>query len=91
MASTPRARAANVDRIRVAEEAADALRQALAAHDVTFPSLRLDLVTCAMTEPNPLLDLGRCNVETALRLAAALRATTPPTHGRADGRPVVAG
>lgn len=61
-------------RIDTAENAANDLRDALAAHGITLPSLRVDPVTCARDEPNPLIELGCCNVETVRHLTAALRA-----------------
>ncbi|MEU2389415.1 hypothetical protein [Streptomyces sp. NPDC007369] len=52
-----------------------ALRAALAAHGITLPSLDLHLPSYASTyETPPLIALGNCNVGTANRLAAALRA-----------------
>ncbi|MDI3388157.1 hypothetical protein QIS99_18395 [Streptomyces sp. B-S-A8] len=62
------------DRIREAESARDALRAALAAVGVKLPSLCLDQVSCAREHPYPLIELGRCDVTTARRLAAALGA-----------------
>ncbi len=41
---------------------------------VVLPSLGLDLVTVAGDVPCPLVELGRCNLDTAERLAAALEA-----------------
>ncbi|MDT0441945.1 hypothetical protein [Streptomyces johnsoniae] len=49
-----------------AESAAHELREALAGSGITLPSLGIDPLY-------PLVELGRCNAETALRLAAALR------------------
>lgn len=37
-----------------------------------LPSLRIDPVSCAGDEPAPLVDLGRCNIDTALRLCEVL-------------------
>ncbi|MDX2623133.1 hypothetical protein ABZ516_08250 [Streptomyces sp. NPDC019826] len=39
-----------------------------------LPSLRIDPVSCAGNEPAPLVDLGRCSIETALRLSVQLEA-----------------
>ncbi|MFE7331035.1 hypothetical protein ACFU8W_40175 [Streptomyces sp. NPDC057565] len=46
------------------------LRQELKGVGLTLPSLRVDPVSCAGNEPAPLVDLGRCTVDTALRLSA---------------------
>ncbi len=48
------------------ESAAHELREALAGSGITLPSLGIDPLY-------PLVELGRCNVDTARRLAAALR------------------
>ncbi|UGY92379.1 hypothetical protein [Streptomyces gobiensis] len=63
-----------IAKIRNAEEVADELRNALAKVGITLPSLRIDPVTCAREEPMPLVDLGCCNLDTARRLTAAIRA-----------------
>lgn len=44
----------------------DRLREALEANDITLPSLGRDPQV-------PLISLGRCNADTARKLAAALR------------------
>jgi hypothetical protein len=53
----------------------DELRDALAVHGITLPSLRVDLPSFAGTYPPPagLVALGNCNTATARRLTAALR------------------
>ncbi|MDK0519998.1 hypothetical protein [Streptomyces sp. ML-6] len=56
-----------------AERARDELRDVLRVAGVKLPSLSLDAVSCAGTAPGVLVDLGRCNVETARALAVALR------------------
>ncbi|GAA4293375.1 hypothetical protein GCM10023086_04190 [Streptomyces venetus] len=59
-----------------AEEAEDAvkeLRAELAKAGIVLPSLGLDPVSLAREAPCPLVELGRCSVETARRLAAVLR------------------
>lgn len=71
MATTARHRAA-AGRVREAEEAVARLREGLAGLGVTLPSLRVDPVSCAGDESAVLVDLGRCNLETALRLSRAL-------------------
>ncbi|MEV4680959.1 hypothetical protein [Streptomyces kurssanovii] len=62
-----------MDRLRVTEEAVARLRDGLAAVSVTLPSLGVDVVSLASEAPYPLIELGRCNLDTALRLAAVLR------------------
>lgn len=61
-------------RVRAAEDAVARLRAGLAGVGVKLPSLRIDPVSCAGNEPTPLVDLGRCSIETALRLSAQLEA-----------------
>ncbi|MFI0983296.1 hypothetical protein ACH4SP_40595 [Streptomyces sp. NPDC021093] len=60
--------------IRAAEEAIRALREALTAAGLSLPSLTLDSASCAREVPVPLIDLGRCDVGTARRLASLIRA-----------------
>ncbi|KOV67943.1 hypothetical protein [Streptomyces sp. MMG1121] len=55
-----------------AEEAMRELRSALEKIGIVLPSLGLDPVSLARETPRPLVELGRCSVETARRLAAAL-------------------
>ncbi|SEE25789.1 hypothetical protein SAMN05216489_06002 [Streptomyces sp. 3213] len=54
---------------------AEELRDALAAHSITLPSLRADLPSFAGTSGGSrgLVALGNCNLDTARRLAAVLR------------------
>lgn len=59
--------------VEEAEEAVKELRAALKDAGITLPTLRLDLQSIAREAPRPLIELGRCNVETAARIAAALR------------------
>ncbi|MFJ8540421.1 hypothetical protein ACIRFH_00085 [Streptomyces sp. NPDC093586] len=56
-----------------AEETLKELRAALAEAGIILPSLGIDPVSLAREAPCPLIELGRCSVETARRLAAALR------------------
>ncbi|MCK7627352.1 hypothetical protein MUU72_30380 [Streptomyces sp. RS10V-4] len=51
---------------------AEGLRDALAAHGITLPSLGVDLPSFAGTYPPPLVALGNCNAATARRLADVL-------------------
>ncbi len=73
MTATERRREA-AGRVRAAEDAVARLRAGLAGVGVKLPSLRVDPVSCAGNEPMPLVDLGRCSIETALRLSAELEA-----------------
>lgn len=59
--------------VEEAEEAVKELRAVLAKAGITLPSLGLDPVSLARRTPCPLVELGRCSVETARRLAAVLR------------------
>ncbi|MER6995085.1 hypothetical protein [Streptomyces sp. NPDC000410] len=55
-----------------AEAVVAQLRTALARAGVTLPSLGLDPVSYAGEDARVLVDLGRCNIETARRMVAAL-------------------
>lgn len=57
---------------QAAEDVVTRLRVALGALGVVLPSLRVDPLTAASEEPYPLVELGRCTVESAARLVAAL-------------------
>ncbi|MFV0136094.1 hypothetical protein ACLGIH_23280 [Streptomyces sp. HMX87] len=59
--------------VEEAEETVKELRAALAKAGIILPSLGLDPVSLAREAPCPLIELGRCSVETAQRLAAVLR------------------
>ncbi|MEU8616365.1 hypothetical protein [Streptomyces sp. NPDC048623] len=51
------------------------LKAGLAAHGITLPSLGIDPVTLSATGgalAQPLIELGRCNLDTAQRLVVAL-------------------
>jgi hypothetical protein len=62
-----------MDGIRQAEAVREELAAALSGAGVALPSLGLDVPTVAACHSDPLIDLGRCNLETARRLAAVLR------------------
>lgn len=63
--------------MRSTGEVVESLREALVGTGVVLPSLRVDPVTAASEEPFALVDLGRCNVRTAERLASVLRGERP--------------
>lgn len=67
--------------VEEAEETVKELRAALSRAGILLPSLRLDAASVARQAPCPLVELGRCSVEAAARLAAAL----PPREGMARG------
>ncbi|MFF7351400.1 hypothetical protein ACFZA1_01890 [Streptomyces filipinensis] len=48
------------------------LRSAFGEAGIVLPSLGLDPVSLAREAPCPLVELGRCSVDTARRLAAVL-------------------
>lgn len=75
MATTERRRMA-ADTIREAEQVRDELAAALKAAGIVLPSLRLDPASCVGKAP-ALIELSRCNLETARLLTAAL--TKEPT------------
>ncbi|MEV8591516.1 hypothetical protein [Streptomyces sp. NPDC052012] len=59
--------------VEEAEEVVKELRAALAKAGITLPSLGVDPVSLAREAPCPLVELGRCSVQTAQRLAAVVR------------------
>ncbi|WP_434591335.1 hypothetical protein [Streptomyces sp. A5-4] len=63
----------SAERLRLAEEVVAQLRDGLGVVAVRLPSLRVDLMSMASEDPDPLVDLGRCNLDTAMRLAIALQ------------------
>ncbi|MDX3385098.1 hypothetical protein PV682_27000 [Streptomyces niveiscabiei] len=63
------------------DEACTRLRNALEGVGITLPSLAVDQVSATHRDPAyHLLDLGRCNVDTATRLTAALTRAGAPTR-----------
>ncbi|WP_438486622.1 hypothetical protein [Streptomyces sp. S186] len=60
------------EKIADAEAALDVLAAALERCGIVLPSLGLDLVTYCGQSPRPLIELGRCNPQTARRLAAVI-------------------
>ncbi|MFD8634386.1 hypothetical protein [Streptomyces sp. NPDC059533] len=66
------------ERVRAAEEAVQQLKESLTGVGVVFPSLDVERVSAAGTYGLPLVDLGRCNLDTALRLAAVLHERAHP-------------
>ncbi|MEV7615803.1 hypothetical protein [Streptomyces sp. NPDC089799] len=73
MVLTPR------ERVQAAEEAVAQLKGALDGVGVVFPSLGVEPVSAAGSYGLPLVELGRCNLDTALRLAAVLHERTQPS------------
>lgn len=71
-------------RVRPTEEIVEELRAALTGVGVVLPSLRVDPVTGASDEPFALVALGRCNVGTARKLTAVLRACGTGEGGGAE-------
>ncbi|MGW3728715.1 hypothetical protein [Streptomyces sp. NPDC000851] len=59
--------------VEEAEDTLNELRTALEKAGITLPSLRLDPASLARETPCPLVELGRCSMETARRLAAVIR------------------
>ncbi|MEV0640213.1 hypothetical protein AB0I77_35820 [Streptomyces sp. NPDC050619] len=76
--------------MRSTEEIVASLREALVGVSVALPSLGVDPVTGASDEPFALVQLGRCNVRTAERLASVLRGERPAVGAQVvdvrDGR-----
>ncbi len=78
------------ERMRQAEGVTAELRTALRAVGITLPSLDVDPVSCASAHMAPLVELGRCNLDTARRLAGVLAdyaRTAVPGHGEEGPRP----
>ncbi|MCS0600450.1 hypothetical protein NX794_04270 [Streptomyces sp. LP11] len=55
------------------EEVVEHLREALREVGIVLPSLRIDPLSVSAEDPYALVDLGRCNLGVASRLAAVLR------------------
>ncbi|MEU6482477.1 hypothetical protein [Streptomyces sp. NPDC046887] len=62
-----------MERLAAVEDVVARLRGELEEMGVVLPSLGVDPVTMAGDAAAPLVDLGRCNLETATRLVEALR------------------
>lgn len=73
------------ERVRATEDAVEQLREGLARVGVVLPSLRIDPLTCAGHVLYPLVDLGRCNLDMALRLIAVLAKTYGPEADASGG------
>lgn len=71
-----------VQALKKADDVRRSLRAALREAGITLPSLGVDPASCAGPAPRPLIDLGRCNVRTALELAAALQPGAAPEQKR---------
>ncbi|WP_406013824.1 hypothetical protein OG520_17810 [Streptomyces sp. NBC_00984] len=68
-------------RVRAAEDAVARLKEGFSGVGITLPSLRIDPVSCAGSDPvSPLVDLGRCNLDTVLRLSMVLEAQGQAGH-----------
>ncbi|WP_225836916.1 hypothetical protein [Streptomyces sp. NK08204] len=63
--------------VEEAEETLRELRSVLERAGIVLPSLGLDPVSLAREAPCPLVELGRCSVETARRLTSALGVIAP--------------
>jgi hypothetical protein len=74
MATTERRRMA-ADTIREAEKVRDELTAALNAVGIVLPSLGIDPTSCVGKAP-ALIELSRCNLETARKLTVALARET---------------
>jgi hypothetical protein len=70
------ATAAAVERIKEAETVRDELCVVLHRAGVVLPSLRVEPAAYADEKPRPLVELGRCNLQTARKLIAVLQDRT---------------
>lgn len=75
--------------LKGAEEIREELTAALHAQGITLPSLRIDAGSWSGDECRPLMDLGRCNLPTAHRLAQAVRGAGTGGMVRDEQRPRV--
>ncbi|WP_248001285.1 hypothetical protein [Streptomyces sp. RPA4-5] len=78
------------ERVQQAEDVTAELRTALQKAGITLPSLGVDPVSCAGGFMAPLVELGRCNLDTARRLAGVLAdyaRTVAAEHGPEERRP----
>ena len=64
---------AATDRLKEAETVRDELCEALHAVGIVLPSLRVEPLAYGDVKPRPLVELGRCNLLTARKLADVLR------------------
>ncbi|MFF9591910.1 hypothetical protein ACF1FX_22285 [Streptomyces sp. NPDC014646] len=80
--TTMERREAAEGKVRAAEEAVARLKEGFSGVGITLPSLRVDPVSCAGSDPTPLVELGRCNLDTALRLSMVLEAQRRAGHDR---------
>jgi hypothetical protein len=89
--STNTTQPTRTEKLRDAEDTRDGLGETLRALGVSLPSLGVETLAYAEDDPNPLIDLGRCNMSTARKLLTVLRehpaATRPtaPAAAQADG------
>jgi hypothetical protein len=60
-------------RIGEAQTVLRELTEALEGAGITLPSLGLDTVSYVDPHPQPLIQFGRCNLDTARKLTAALK------------------
>lgn len=61
------------EKLKAAEEVCAALDAVLRAAGITLPSLWIEPLGYADRNPTLLIELGRCNLETARKLVAVLR------------------
>ncbi|MGG8409595.1 hypothetical protein ACM614_24855 [Streptomyces sp. 12297] len=66
------------ERFLAVQDAVVQLKEALAGVGVVLPSVGMDQVSAAGAYGLPLIDLGRCNLDTALRLTAVLHERARP-------------
>lgn len=62
----------SLDCLKTTDDVVARLKGELDALGIVLPSLRVDPLTAACDEPFPLVELGRCNLATARKLAAVL-------------------
>ncbi|MFG2139170.1 hypothetical protein [Streptomyces sp. NPDC048650] len=61
------------EKLAAAEEAREELAAELERAGIVLPSLGVDPVSYTYEHPRPLIELGRCNLETTRRLIAVLK------------------
>ncbi|WP_406861684.1 hypothetical protein ABZO31_14865 [Streptomyces sp. HUAS MG47] len=77
-----------MERLRAAQQVVDQLKAALDAVDVVLPSMGVDPLTIGGSgpaAPYPLIELGRCNMDTARQLVAVLSGKRPQEEPASPG------
>lgn len=71
-AELPERQSPDTSRVDAAKDLVADLKMRLAGYDIVLPSLAVDWTTASDTQRGPLIELGRCRLETARDLFDAL-------------------